>query len=149
MLVTVLKPFPYAADGKNIRELEAGAREEIVDDCVAGLIVEGYVTLQDQRAAPETKVIDAAPEVGAPVDLDDGSRPGDNPSTQETAEAYVDEANGVLTGDGSGEPLPEIAADPYPQLSPAQEEALDRVNDGAVKPGGAPKGGNRKSKARG
>lgn len=35
-------------------------------------------------------------------------------------------------------------ADAYPNLSPAQEKALDRIpGDGVIKPGGAPKGGNR------
>jgi hypothetical protein len=37
--------------------------------------------------------------------------------------------------------------DKYPHLTPKQEEALDHVMDGVVKPGGSPKGGNRKRKA--
>jgi len=37
--------------------------------------------------------------------------------------------------------------DKYPHLSPKQEEALDRLIDGVVKPGGSPKGGNRRKKA--
>jgi hypothetical protein len=41
-----------------------------------------------------------------------------------------------------------LAADPYPNLSPAQEEALDHINDGIVKPGGSPKGGNRRKAAK-
>lgn len=49
----------------------------------------------------------------------------------------------VITG------APETGAaqqiDAYPHLSPAQEKALDRNDD--EKPGGAPKGGNRKKSA--
>jgi hypothetical protein len=56
---------------------------------------------------------------------DETARPGDNPSTQGTAEAEVDEANAALRA----------AADPYPHLTPAQETALD--GDGDKKPGGS------------
>lgn len=34
-----------------------------------------------------------------------------------------------------------------PHLTPKQIKALDRIDDGVLKPGGAPKGGNRKRKA--
>lgn len=38
------------------------------------------------------------------------------------------------------------AAEAYPHLSPAQIEALDHIDDGILKPGGSPKGGNRRKR---
>lgn len=43
MLVKVLKPFPYGADGIHARDLVEGDEEEIHDALVPGLIAEGYV----------------------------------------------------------------------------------------------------------
>lgn len=47
MLVKVLKGFAYAHDGIHGRDLVADAVEEVRDDLVPGLVVEGYVAAPD------------------------------------------------------------------------------------------------------
>lgn len=58
----------------------------------------------------------------------------------------------AFAGEDWAEDAPAPPAEPeageYPHLSPAQIEALDRVADGKLKPGGSPKGGNRKARAK-
>lgn len=55
------------------------------------------------------------------------------------ADVHPDEVENYKAGGWS--------VDKYPHLSPKQEEALDHVVDGAVKPGGSPKGGFRRKAA--
>lgn len=43
MRVPVLKAFPYAHDGCNFEQLEAGAVVEIHDELIQGLSDEGYI----------------------------------------------------------------------------------------------------------
>lgn len=64
MQVVVLKPFPYGADGIHVRELAAGAIEEIRDDLVAGLKAERYVREAGagETPAPAPVAVPAAEE---------------------------------------------------------------------------------------
>ena len=43
MKCTVLRPFPYSADGVSVRDLAHGAVEDIRDDLVPGLSREGFI----------------------------------------------------------------------------------------------------------
>jgi hypothetical protein len=79
---------------------------------------------------PASPGADTTVEGSSKSDSIDGGEPADD--DDQSPDAPAEEA-----------PASEAPAeDPYPNLSPAQEQALDRDGDG--KPGGAPKGGNRR-----
>ena len=91
MLVTILKPFLCSDDGVTARQMDAGAFEQVRDDQVPGLVAEGYVAIYDgaivipgQVTADEvggireTKIIEAAPETGVPVEIEPTADPLDH-----------------------------------------------------------------------
>lgn len=136
MLVTILREFPYAADGIHARPMLVGAVEEIHDDLIPGLVAEGWVvasgaeaTLSAFRPAPDEMM--NVERRTFPVEETVAAPPSEPVAASEPEPAPVLEA--------APDPAP---ADAYPHLTPAQEVALDR--DGDKKPGGAPKGGNRR-----
>ncbi len=87
------------------------------------------VPAADAAAAP---AVDPGPTPAA-GEGEDSTASAADPSATPPADAPADAV--------VAEPAP-APADAYPNLSPAQEKALDRDGDG--KPGGAPKGGNRR-----
>lgn len=111
----ILKAFPFSRDGVRVEVAQAGETVDIPARLVDGLTQEGYVrAVAAAPAARETKVIEAAPEAGAPV---------------RHVAAELDEAH-----------APAEAAQ-----TPSAFAKFDPDGDG--KPGGAPKGGNRKAQA--
>jgi hypothetical protein len=160
----ILRPFNFSEDGINAQPAIVGETANIPAALVPGLVAGGFVA---SSAGIETKIIVAAPETGAAVNLDDDSLgltirelhadleamgiefdPADDQAAlqaqRDAGRAARDAAlSEPLTGDGSGEALAPIE-DAYPHLSPAQEAALDGDKDG--KPGGSRKG-ERKAKA--
>jgi hypothetical protein len=130
MLVKILKAFPYAEDGIRIRELAEGAVEDVRDELVEGLKAEGFIACSEPNA-------EMREHIHAPAHDEHVHQPA------------WDEPSRNAGGHGHGEPTESVAdpapvADAYPHMSAAQVEALDNVNDGVLKPGGSPKGGNRK-----
>lgn len=71
MLCDILKPFPFSRDGVNSEMATAGGQCDIPDALVPGLTREGFLRQSGGVAAPENKMVAAAPEVGAPVILTD------------------------------------------------------------------------------
>jgi hypothetical protein len=70
MLVKVLKPFPYAADGMHTATLEAGAIADVDDSVIEGLHGEGFIeeaTAEDIAAAQSGAVV-IRPPVEIPAD---------------------------------------------------------------------------------
>ena len=73
MLVKVLKPFPYAREGKFTVGLEAGAIEDIDASVIEGLHAEGFIdeaTAEDLVAAQSGAVV-ILPPIEIPADWQD------------------------------------------------------------------------------
>ena len=95
-----LKEFKYTHDGYTLLTLKPGDdASDVPADAVAGLTAEGYIGSDD--AEIETKVVEAAPEVGEAEPLEEAA--GEAEGAGEAAES---------------------------DLTPAQEAALDRDGDG-------------------
>lgn len=98
MLVKILKPFPYAADGVRIRDLAAGDVEEIHDDLIPGLEGEGWVKRVKAAAAgaagPST-------ESGA----GEGTEGGTGGSTEAGSGEGAEPGSGDATESGSGQSI--------------------------------------------
>lgn len=58
MKVPVLKAFPYAHDGANLVQLQAGEVHEIHDDLIPGLEAEGYVGEPGSAAASSGELVE-------------------------------------------------------------------------------------------
>lgn len=157
MRCTVLKPFTLSEDGITSRSVAVDEVVNVPADLVDGLKAEGFVAV----AVPghETKVIERAPEVGRPVLLDDDSEglslreihadlegAGAEFDPRDDRAALLAQREAVRTGaaDAVMAALPSFVEEANARhgLSDAQAKALDR--DGDRKPGGSPKGGNRK-----
>ena len=65
----ILKSFPYSKDGIRVEQADAGSEILLPARLVQGLIEAGYVSVTTVDApvvtidAPETKIIESAPEV--------------------------------------------------------------------------------------
>lgn len=76
MLCKVLRNFPFAADHIHIRELQAGALEELPEELIDGLVREGYAEVASAEQKPEcesepeaaaARTNEVPPEAVAPV----------------------------------------------------------------------------------
>lgn len=70
---TILKNFPFSRDGFNIIQAVAGDPADIPDDLIAGLVADGYVSLDEAKALSgdiENKRLNGADENKNPEPTD-------------------------------------------------------------------------------